>query len=284
MFIIIYMSFCYPLYIITSILCVHRWESVELVTVSDDTLCGESHNLPNVSPTTTAMVRLRLIKVFLIIVVIVVIVNLIVIAVNFSINKYKDSAVQQMRQITEEYLKEHPYADSSKPVPNIVHYVLFSIHEIQFGHFLSILSVLKNQRPKVIYVHCDCHRLSGQYWDRALKVADSVDTILVVRKIKKPTEIFDNKLSNSYMNWHASDLTRISVLKKFGGIYLDRDVYVIQPMHDLFKYELSLDFQGDVLGSQVIVSRPNARFLHLWLQSYRFYLFWEWWVEKTSFN
>src|SRR5689334_209831 len=32
-------------------------------------------------------------------------------------------------------------------VPNTVHYVLFTVHEIQFSHFVSLLSVLKNQRP-----------------------------------------------------------------------------------------------------------------------------------------
>ena len=44
-------------------------------------------------------------------------------------------------------------------VPNIVHYILFTIHEIEFSHFISMLSVLKNQRPELIYIHCDCHQL-----------------------------------------------------------------------------------------------------------------------------
>jgi hypothetical protein len=44
-------------------------------------------------------------------------------------------------------------------VPNVVHYILFTIHEIQFSHFISLLSVLRNQKPDQIIIHCDCDQL-----------------------------------------------------------------------------------------------------------------------------
>ena len=201
------------------------------------------------------------------------------IIVPYCIDRYKDYLILQLRQISDQYLKDNAFSEVSvQSVPNIVHYILFGINDIQFSHYLSVLSVLKNQKPSLIYIHCDCDRLTGQYWERAVRVADKLNTTLVVRRVVKPTEIFGHKLSTSYMNWHSSDITRILVLKEFGGIYLDRDVYVIQPMDHLFKYELSLDFQESTLGNQVIVARKDARFLHLWLQSYRFYFFWEWQV------
>src|ERR1700761_2965283 len=37
-------------------------------------------------------------------------------------------------------------------VPNIVHYILFDIKDIGFGHFVSLLSVMKNQKPDLIYI------------------------------------------------------------------------------------------------------------------------------------
>ena len=44
-------------------------------------------------------------------------------------------------------------------VPNIVHYILFGINEIYFVHYVSILSVLKNHKPDIIWIHCDCDQL-----------------------------------------------------------------------------------------------------------------------------
>ncbi|XP_054164708.1 uncharacterized protein LOC128962359 [Oppia nitens] len=155
-------------------------------------------------------------------------------------------------------------------VPNIVHYVLFTIHEIEFAHFISILSVLKNQRPEIIYIHCDCHQISGQYFQRVLKVADKVNTKVIVRYVDKLTEIFGKKLN--WIEWHASDITRIKVLIEFGGIYLDRDVYVVKSLDVFRKYEMTLNWDlNQYLAIQTIIAHKNARFLKLILNSFHNY-------------
>ena len=164
-------------------------------------------------------------------------------------------------------------------VPNTVHYILFALNEIRFAHFLSMLSVFKNQKPKLIYIHCDCHRLTGQYWDRVVMVSNKTSIPIVLREIVKPTQIYGQKLSTENLNWHASDITRLRVLSQFGGIYLDTDVYVVRPFNDFFKYELTLDWDKNPNGTlgprflelQTIIAHKNARFLRLWLKSYHFY-------------
>ena len=55
-------------------------------------------------------------------------------------------------------------------VPNIVHYVLFNVTEIQFGHFISFLSVLKNQKPEKVYIHL---RLQSIEWRLLSKSSES---------------------------------------------------------------------------------------------------------------
>ena len=82
-------------------------------------------------------------------------------------------------------------------VPNIIHYILFSVKEIKFQHFLSIISVLKNQRPDQIYIHCDCNELSGDYYRRVLRVANKTKTSIIIRSIEKPTQIFGKNLSKN---------------------------------------------------------------------------------------
>ena len=66
-------------------------------------------------------------------------------------------------------------------VPNIVHYVLFDVTEITFAHFISILSALKNQRPDLIYIHCNCRRLIGRYYRRALEVANKLYIPIIIQ-------------------------------------------------------------------------------------------------------
>ena len=165
-------------------------------------------------------------------------------------------------------------------VPNIVHYVLFNVTEIQFGHFISFLSVLKNQKPEKVYIHCDCSQLSGDYYQRVLRVANKTNTPIIVRTIERPTQIFGKNLSDSWINWHSSDIIRIRVLQEFGGIYLDRDVYVVKSLDKFRKYEMTVDWDEDhYLENQFIIAHKHARFLKLWLDSYHDYRSDQWYFN-----
>ena len=157
-------------------------------------------------------------------------------------------------------------------VPNIVHYVLFTVHEIEFSHFISFLSVLKNQKPEKVYIHCDCSQLSGDYYQRVLRVANKTNTSIIIRTIERPTQIFGKSLSKESLNWHSSDITRIRVLQEFGGIYLDRDVYVVQSLDVFRKFEMTVDWdEGHHIETQIVLAYKHARFLNLWFDSFHNY-------------
>ena len=85
-------------------------------------------------------------------------------------------------------------------VPNIVHYILFRVHEIEFAHFVSMLSVLKNQRPELIYIHCDCHQLNGDNYKRVLRIASETNTSIIVRYIERPNEILGYNLTEKWVS------------------------------------------------------------------------------------
>ena len=55
---------------------------------------------------------------------------------------------------------------------------------------------------------------------------------------------------------------------EFGGIYLDRDVYVVQSLDPLRKFEMTAGVLS-ALGSQVLIAHKSARFLRLFLQTYQ---------------
>jgi mannosyltransferase OCH1-like enzyme len=62
---------------------------------------------------------------------------------------------------------------------------------------------------------------------------------------------------------------------EFGGIYLDRDVIVIKSLDPLRKFEMTLDYQFyktyKEMGTQVQIAHKRARFLRLYLQTYKKY-------------
>ena len=169
-------------------------------------------------------------------------------------------------------------------VPNIVHYILFDVKEIEFVLYVSILSVLKNQKPDIIYIHCDCDQLYGQFYQKVIEKVKQTKTVFKIRKIERPTEIFGIPLSKPWLNWHASDITRIRVLMEFGGIYLDRDMYVCKSLDVFRKFEMTLDWDyGQPLGTQILICHKNARFLTEWLDSYHFYDSTQWYYNAGHY-
>jgi hypothetical protein len=157
-------------------------------------------------------------------------------------------------------------------VPNVVHYILFSIREIQFSHFISLLSVLRNQKPDQIIIHCDCDHLNGEYYERILKIIPKTKTILTIRQIERPTQIFGTNLNKEWLNWHSADITRIKVLLEFGGIYLDQDVFVVKSLDIYRKYEMTLGWDlGLVFSNAIFIAHKNSRFLKLYFDSYHNY-------------
>jgi alpha-N-acetylglucosamine transferase len=74
---------------------------------------------------------------------------------------------------------------------------------------------------------------------------------------------------------------------EFGGIYLDRDVIVIKSLDPLRKFEMTLDYQFyktyKVMGSQVQIAHKRARFLRLFLQTYKKYNGYQWYWNAGEY-
>jgi hypothetical protein len=79
-------------------------------------------------------------------------------------------------------------------------------------------------------------------------------------------------INEEWIDWRESHITRIRVLLEFGGIYLDRDVYVVKSLNKFRKYKMTLNWdENQYLGNQVLIGHKNSRFLKLYLESYRNY-------------
>ena len=158
-------------------------------------------------------------------------------------------------------------------VPNIIHLIRFDQKNWTFIDYVCILAAFRNHRPDSFYIHTSVANgeFEGKYWDMIRRKAD-LYSIIKIRPIEVPTHIFGQKLNEDWRLWHGGDLARLRIMMKYGGIYLDNDVYVINSLNKYRKFEIVLNWdEGDSLGSNVIIANRNARFLPMWLDCYRHY-------------
>ncbi|XP_046329135.1 uncharacterized protein LOC124112966 [Haliotis rufescens] len=158
-------------------------------------------------------------------------------------------------------------------VPNIVHFVWFGEDlKFRFHHLLSIKSAYSILKPDRILFHCN-HKPVGKWW----KVIKQTIPILRIVDRKAPTEIYGNMVIRSE---HKSDIARIQILQKYGGIYMDTDVIALKSFNPLRHYGITMgiEYHGTPgrLNNGIIVSAPNATFLSLWLNTYRNFSKREW--------
>lgn len=172
---------------------------------------------------------------------------------------------------------------STNIVPNIVHYILFEKHKITYIHMLSFMSVIKIHKPNLILIHCDCAQIDDGdlNWLRILKVINATNEIIIkVNQIERPTEIYGRPIQLDYLNFHGSDITRYRTMRKYGGIYIDNDVFVCQSLHEFRKFEFTLNWEtNQPLGSQVLIGHRNARFLKFVLKTYEMYDTHQWYFN-----
>ena len=156
-------------------------------------------------------------------------------------------------------------------VPNVIHYIRFNKTSFSFVDYVCIRSAWINHRPETIYFHTNVDKFSGVYWDRMVQDAEFFQRIKVV-PIKLPSEVFGQPLSTGWRLFHGSDVARIRMMTQYGGIYLDNDIYVVRNLDKYRKFEIAMGWdENQFLGSQVIIAHKEARFLDLWLDTYREY-------------
>lgn len=158
-------------------------------------------------------------------------------------------------------------------VPNIIHYIRFNSTMLSFIDYVCIQSAYRNHGPDYFYFHTDIpeKKFHGKFWNLVKKDNDLYSRFRFFH-IDLPKQIFGQNLSTNWRLWHGSDVARIQTVAKYGGIYLDNDVFVLQSLDKYRKFEATVEWdEGQYLGNQVIIANRNARVLTLWLATYSDY-------------
>lgn len=154
-------------------------------------------------------------------------------------------------------------------VPNTVHFLRVGQPEFSFVEYVCVLAAWRRQRPDWIMFHTDVFDFRGELWAR-LQATPGLREVIQIVHTEPLYEVFGQRLDRSYGPWHAGDLLRIQILIKYGGIFLDNDTYLLNSLDPLRRFEMSLGWPlYGYMGTQVLVAHPDARFLRLWLESYR---------------
>ena len=150
-------------------------------------------------------------------------------------------------------------------VPNIVYYLFYADEatQLKFKHWISVLSAHKILKPDKIIIFFD-NEPKGEYWYK-IKQISSVQVL----KDDRPSSVLGEKIQPSNIFTAASNLGRIMVLLKTGGIYLDFDVLVIRSFDNLRRYPCTVGYETDnsICGSIIICSKESP-FLYLWANAY----------------
>jgi len=162
------------------------------------------------------------------------------------------------------------------PIPNIIHFIYLN-REITkpflFVHYLSILSAKLVNNPDKIYFYYHAE-LYGEWWDR-------IKPMLTLEKIDLPTSIGNNAITRYE---HMADVTKLSMLTKRGGIYMDIDTISYRPYAELLTNNecvLCWERYPDMICNAIIFAIPNSTFIKMWVANYPNHFVTEGWGEAS---
>lgn len=158
-------------------------------------------------------------------------------------------------------------------IPNIIHFIRYDKRKLSFAEYIVVLAAMRNHKPDRFFFHSNIpdFKTTGKYWNL---IRDDHDlwSRIHFKYLEAPKEIFGKPLSERWRLHHGSDIGRLKVLMKYGGIYLDNDVYIVKSLEKYLKYECVINWEeNQFMNTQVIIAHKDARFLHAWLETYKSY-------------
>lgn len=160
---------------------------------------------------------------------------------------------------------------TKQPISKTVHFI-WGLKEGRGSHarfgfleYLSIRSALIAIKPKEVIIHHAALDKSS-IWFKKLERRIT----LQYHDPKKDKVLIKTK---GWQAAHRADLLRLEILKGKGGIYLDLDVLALRSFDTLLKgsRDMVMGMEGGNragMANAVIISRPNAKFLDRWIESY----------------
>lgn len=142
-------------------------------------------------------------------------------------------------------------------------------NEFLLINYLVLLSVRKHINPDKLYVHYSFQPV-GYWW---LKAKQDRELNLTLNQIPPIKSIYNHPL---YHHAHRTDVARLEILDKYGGIYLDLDVLVLKSFSSLTSNQENVEAifawekqKFSTICNAVILAPIHSKFLQRVYQSYQ---------------
>ena len=153
------------------------------------------------------------------------------------------------------------------------HYIRFGCYNFTSIHLASLISVLKFTQSR-IFVHSNCEIQESL----SIDLKNRVKFVSIHKNFSEDFRIFNRKIEHVA---HKSDVYRLLILLKYGGIYIDDDIWVLKDLQKTTRTRGNFSIMmsefhtpNHCLSNAFIVAlKSNSSFLKTWLANYRYYDF-----------
>ncbi|XP_075560021.1 uncharacterized protein LOC142591603 [Dermacentor variabilis] len=140
--------------------------------------------------------------------------------------------------------------------------LVYNQAELTFEDAVFLRSMYINHRPSEMMVHCSPCGFIGPY----TRLIEGIPLTYVPTVF--PTDVFGTPFKPEWPQ-HSTDIVRIRVLLRYGGIYLDSDVFVVQSLQRFLRYEATVAwFDGGFFGNMIMIAHKNSRLIRLFMDTY----------------
>lgn len=143
-------------------------------------------------------------------------------------------------------------------VPDIIHFIWLTgpnSRPFSYINYLAVKAAALVHKPSKLLMHCNVAPEDNPHWDNASKFFTLVPC-------NAPEEI--RGVPIKYVQYQ-SDVLRMEILIQHGGIYIDSDMILLRPLHDLMDSSLTLAEESpSSIANGVILAAPESEFLKIW--------------------
>jgi len=143
--------------------------------------------------------------------------------------------------------------------PNIVHFIYVGGRPYSFVNYLSVRAAHKKLRPDAIYMHCTQEPIDNPHWE-------AIRPYVTIKNLDDIAEFGGHKVIWPH---YKSDIARIQILIREGGVYLDNDEIVLRDFSHLRCGQTVMSYDApdtQSLAASFIMAPKDARFLHIWFE------------------
>jgi len=162
-------------------------------------------------------------------------------------------------------------SDPCPEIPKIIHLLYFGETDFYNFHHRCVHSMLQYMPDYEIRIYNSKEPVGNTYWDDIKNQAR-----VRIHKLDPPA-MFDGFELKHFQ--YKADVSRLELLYEHGGVYLDIDMIIIRPFHEVFNsghsFYISEEREGSngrgsgALINAFLAAKPKNEFIKLWLNEFK---------------